>query len=57
MTKLLHTCLLFLQNTYLEMQSRAREEQGVESTDFGELRSPFQLQMLARVQALEITDT
>ena len=29
---------------------------GIESTDFDESRTPFQLQILARVQALEISD-
>ena len=40
----------------METQSRAREERGSESTDFNESRSPFQLQILARVQALEVSD-
>ena len=34
----------------------AREEMGIEKVDFGELKSPFQLQILARVQAMEISD-
>ena len=46
----------FLQQSLLDVQTKAREERGIESTDFGETRSPFQLQMIARVQALEVTD-
>ncbi|XP_064395621.1 uncharacterized protein LOC135342716 isoform X2 [Halichondria panicea] len=42
--------------THFEVQSKAREERGIERTDFGEMRSPFQLQLLARAQALEVTD-
>lgn len=48
--------VLFLQQSHLESQSKAREDRGIESTDFGENRTPFQLQILARVQALEVTD-
>ncbi len=44
------------QTSYLDTQAKAREELGTEGTDFGELRSPFQLQMIARVQALEVGD-
>ncbi len=47
----------FLQQSHLEAQTEAREERGIESTDFGETRSPFQMQLIARVQALEVTDT
>lgn len=47
---------LFLQQSFLSSQSRSREERGVESTDFGEDRTPFQLQIIARVQALEVSD-
>ena len=39
-----------------EAQAIAREEMGIEKVDFGELKSPFQLQILARVQAMEISD-
>lgn len=45
-----------LQQAHLDVQTRAREEMGIEPTDFGETRTPFQLQILARVQALEISD-
>ncbi len=45
-----------LQQTYLDTQSKARDGQGIESTDFGETRTPFQLQILARVQSLEVSD-
>lgn len=47
---------LCMQQTHLETQSQAREERGIESTDFGEIRSPFQMQLLARVQALDVAD-
>lgn len=50
------SCLIIPQETYLKARSEARKEQGTENTDFGELRSPFQLQMLARIKALEISD-
>lgn len=44
------------QSAQLETRSRERESMGVESTDFDESRTPFQLQILARAQALEVTD-
>ena len=46
----------FLQQAHLDTQSKEREAMGIESVDFGEERSPFQLQILARVQALEVTE-
>ena len=46
-----------LQKEHLETRLKIREEQGIERADFGELRTPFQLQILARVQALEVTDS
>lgn len=45
-----------LQLSFLSSQTRSREERGVECIDFGEDRTPFQLQILARVQALEVSD-
>lgn len=52
----MNTFFLLLQQAHLDTQSRAREEMGIELTDFDETRTPFQLQILARVQALEISD-
>ena len=37
-------------------QMEARQERGTLRVDFGELQTPFQLQMLARIKALEVTD-
>ncbi len=40
----------------MKSQLEARQERGTVRMDFGELRTPFQLQMLARIKALEVTD-
>ena len=48
--------LRFFQQEYQRERAKSREERGIETTDFDELRSPFQIQILARVKALEISD-
>ena len=47
---------LLFQQDYQRERVTAREERGIESADFDEMRSPFQMQILARVKALEISD-
>ena len=46
----------FFQQEYQRERAKSREERGIESADFDESRSPFQIQILARVKALEISD-
>lgn len=33
-----------------------REQRGIEVIDFGEMRTPFQVQVTARAKSLEMTD-
>lgn len=44
------------QKTFQEEQTKSRSERGTEDVDFGESRSPFQLQIIARAQAMELSD-
>lgn len=50
-------CYCVLQEVHLENLEKMRAESGNEDFDLGETRTPFQLQIEARVQAMEIADT
>jgi hypothetical protein len=50
------TTPLISPRTFHNEQQVAREERGIETTDFDETKSPFQLQILARAKAVEISE-
>ena len=41
------------QESFLQSQQQLREERGIDNTDFHETKTVFQLNILARVQALD----
>ena len=49
-------CYCFLQEVHLENLDKMRKESGNEDFDLDETRTPFQLQIEARVHAIETAD-
>ena len=48
-----HYTFCLSQESFLEAQQQIREEKGIDNVDFHETKTTFQLNILARVQALD----